>query len=121
MATYDGFDLGTGHVVHDPEPNAVMKSAYFGVTGLTSLDGGGRGRTFLVQAVWTAPDLASLVEYERVLLSYADGVGRVLVDNQGRVWPWVLFEGHYTPNPEGPYARDGGWCLSYRCVFTGLA
>lgn len=107
-------------VVHIPNPVAQQKDGYFGVTGMTSLFGGGRGRIFEVSGVLVGPDLPTVVGSEGVLLSYANGIARLFVDTQGRSWPNVIFEGEYHPSPEGPKNTDFGWCLPYRCILHGL-
>jgi hypothetical protein len=108
------------HVVHSPHPIALQKGGYFGVTGMTSLYGGGRGRTFEVTGVLVGPDLPTVIAAEGALLTYADGIARTFVDTQGRAWPNVIFEGEYQPSPEGPKPTDFGWCLPYRCILHGL-
>lgn len=108
------------HVVHVPHPIALQKDGFFGVTGMTSLFGGGRGRTFEVSGVLVGSDLPSVIEAEGVLLSYADGIARTFVDTQGRTWPNVIFQGEYQASAEGPKSTDFGWCLPYRCILHGL-
>ncbi len=108
------------HVVHVPHPVAVQKNEFLGVTGLTSLYGGGRGRTFEVTGVLVGSNLTVVIAAEGALLAYADGIARTFVDTQGRAWPNVIFEGEYQPSPEGPKITDFGWCLPYRCILHGL-
>jgi hypothetical protein len=120
--TFGGSSIfGTAcHVVHSPHPIALQKDGYFGVTGMTSLYGGGRGRTFEVTGVLVGTTLANVIAAEGILLSYADGIARTFVDTQGRAWPNVIFEGEYQPSPTGPKPTDFGWCLPYRCILRGL-
>jgi hypothetical protein len=108
------------HVVHVPHPVALQKDGFFGVTGMTALFGGGRGRTFDVTGVLVGSDLPSLIVAEGALLACADGIARTFVDTQGRAWPNVIFEGEYQPSPEGPKSTDFGWCLPYCCILHGL-
>ena len=115
------FLFGTAcHVVHIPHPVAHQKDGFFGVTGMTSLFGGGRGRTFEVAGVFVGPDLPTVIASEGALLAYADGIARTFVDTQGRTWPNVIFEGEYQPSSEGPKSTGSGWCLPYRCILHGL-
>jgi hypothetical protein len=107
-------------VVHLPHPAAVQKNEFLGMKGMTSLFGGGRGRTFEVIGVLVGPDLSTVIASEATLLTYADGIARTFVDTQGRAWPNVIFEGEYRPSPEGPKPTDFGWCLPYRCILHGL-
>jgi hypothetical protein len=108
------------HVVHTPHPVALQRDGFFGVTGMTSLFGGGRGRTFEVTGVLMGSNLPSLIVAEGALLACADGIARTFVDTQGRAWPSVIFEGEYQPSAEGPKPTDFGWCLPYRCILHGL-
>jgi hypothetical protein len=108
------------HVVHVPHPVAVQKNDFLGQTGLTSLYGGGRGRTFEVTGVLVGSNLTTVIAAEGFLLAYADGIARTFVDTQGRAWPNVIFEGDYQPSPDGPKSTDFGWCLPYRCILHGL-
>lgn len=115
------FIFGTAcHVVHVPHPVALQKDGFFGVTGMTSLFGGGRGRTFEIAGVLVGSDLPGVIAAEGSLLSYADGIARTLIDTQGRSWPNVIFEGEYQASPEGPKSTDFGWCLPYHCILRGL-
>ncbi len=108
------------HVVHMPHPVAHQKDGYFGVTGMTSLYGGGRGRAFEVTGVLVGASLLGVIAAEGALLACADGITRTFIDTQGRAWPNVIFEGEYYPSPGGPKSTDFGWCLPYRCVLHGL-
>ena len=84
--------------------------------------GGTRGRGFFVSGVLVGEDISVLTAAEAVLLSYDDGIGRVLVDTLGRVWPAVVFSGQYQPDPMGPrpLAGDVGWGLPYKATFFSL-
>jgi hypothetical protein len=120
--TFGGASIfGTAcHVVHMPHPVAHQKDEYFGVTGMTALYGGGRGRRFEVAGVLVGGDPLGVIAAEGALLAYADGIARTFLDTQGRAWPNVIFEGEYYPSPSGPKSTDFGWCLPYRCVLHGL-
>lgn len=122
-AMLDGVPIfGTAvRVVHLPEQRASDDRSYFGQDGVTRLDAGGRGRRFEVHGVFVGLGSADVIACENVLLSYADGVGRVFVDTQGRSWPNVIFEGVYAADPEGPKPTDSGWSLEYTCELTGLS
>ncbi len=115
------FLFGTAcHVVHSPHTVAQQKGSFFGVTGMTALYGGGRGRLFEIRGVLIGASLTAVIEAESSLLSYADGIARIFVDTQGRSWLNVIFEGEYTPSSDGPKSTDFGWCLPYRCILHGL-
>jgi hypothetical protein len=108
--------------VHSPLANAEQIDSFFGVTGVTRIDGGGRGRVFHVQGVFIGDDLPTVLAAEAVLLSYADGVVRVFTDTMSRSWDNTVFTGEYHPDPHGPKPlAGGGWSLSYRCTLRTLA
>jgi hypothetical protein len=121
--TYDGgFVLGTAcHVVHRPLPNGEQIDAVPGISGVFRTDLGGRGRMFEVSGLFVGPDIPTVTAQEALLLSYADGVTRTLVDTYGRAWSQVVFTGDYHPDPHGiTRLAGGGWCLHYRATFRGL-
>src|SRR5262245_18886205 len=97
------------HVVHIPHLVALQRDGFFGVTGMTSLFGGGRGRTFEVTGVLVGSNLPSLISAEGALLACADGIARTFVDTQDRAWPNVIVEGEYQHSAEGPKPTDFGW------------
>ncbi len=107
-------------IVHVPQANAQQIDSFMGVNGSVALFGGSRGRTFEITGVFVGASLIAVVAAESVLLSYADGIARTLVDPIGRSFPNVIFEGVYMPNAEGTKPTDFGYCLPYRCVFRGL-
>ncbi len=130
--TYGGapiFGLAV-RIDQQPTQSAQQVEAFFGVSGVLSLFGGTRGRTFIVSGVLYDVDLPSLNADEAVFLpgvsgSYADGVARVLFDTRGRTWQNVVYLGKFHPDPIGPrpgvWGGDLGWVLPYRAVFQGLS
>ena len=122
VATYGGSAVfgSAVRIRHLPNPAAVQVDGFFGLPGRVSLFGGSRGRVFEVRGLLVGGDTEVVMAAEYVLLSYADGIARVLVDTQGRAWPNVVFLGEYEPDAEGPKPTDWGWCLPYRCTFEGL-
>lgn len=120
IAFYDGYAL-FGSVVrckHVPNANAAQVASYFGIRGTQSIDGGGRGRAFLIDGLWLAEATAELRGFETVLESYADGVPRVLVDTFGKAWDDVVYRGEYQPGEL--HFLAGGYALPFKCVFHGL-
>ena len=107
-------------VVHLPERVVEQRTAVAGSSYVAALFGGGRGRRFEISGVLVGDSPQGVMESEALLLALADGIGRDLVDTQGRSWPNVLFEGVYRPDPAGPKETDWGWCLPYRCELQGL-
>ncbi|WP_337176953.1 hypothetical protein [Paludisphaera sp.] len=122
MVTYNGENIFGSAVQfqHVAKPRAQQTVAFFGVSGIQVLDGGGRGRIFLIRGVLTAPSLAALGAAEGRFHDYADGVARVLVDNRGRAWPNVVFKGELVPDARGAISTGSGWALPYRAAFHGL-
>ena len=108
------------HCRHIPNPAAVQLQGYFGVSGRAGLYGGSRGRRFEVEALLAPTSPAGCFSLEAWLLSYADEIARVYMDNQGRAWPNVIFLGEYEPDCEGPKWTDFGCVLPYRCVLEDL-
>lgn len=120
--TYDGANIfgaavGFQQLVH---PNAQQSNSFFGVSGTQTLFGGGRGRTFLIRGLLLGASIGDLNSAEAVIQSYADGIGRTLVDPRGRTWLNVIFRGEFTPDPRGPYPTANGWALPYKAIFHGL-
>jgi hypothetical protein len=108
-------------IVQIPNSNAQQVTSFFGVSGSLTLYGGGRGRLFLVAGVLTAASIPDLNATESLLLSYADGVARTLIDTRGRAWLNVIFRGEFRPDPRGARPTDQGWCLPYKLVLHGLS
>jgi hypothetical protein len=106
---------------HVPNATAQQIDAFFGVSGNLALFGGARGRVFLIAGTLHEFDIPTLNADEAIIMSFADGIARTLVDTRGRAWSNVIFKGEYTPDPGGPHPTGGGWCVSYHCVFQGLA
>jgi hypothetical protein len=122
MPTYDGVNCfgAAVHVQHIPNASAEQINSFFGVDGTVAVYGGSRGRVFHIEGVLFGGDLSELLAAEAFLLSYADGIGRVLVDDSGRVFGNVYYRGEYIPSPDGPKWTDQGVCLPYHAVFYGL-
>ena len=101
-------------------PLATQVESFFGVPGTLSKFGGTRGLTIMLEGVLFDSDLASLNADEQNLLSFADGVARTFVDQRGRTFTNVLFNGEYTPRADGPHPTNFGWCLAYSMTLRGL-
>jgi hypothetical protein len=130
--TYGGMPIfgAAVRIQQIPRPAAQQLGAFFGVPGLLSVFGGGRGRIFQIEGVLYDVDLPSLNSDEDVFTpgvagSVADGIARPLFDTRGRTWANVVYLGEYQPDPLGPlpgvWGGGGGWVLKYRAVFHGLS
>jgi hypothetical protein len=122
IESFGGVDIfgAAVHIQHIPRANAQQVDSFFGVDGNVTLFGGTRGRIFEITGVLVGANMPALLASEALLLSYADGIARTLVDPIGRTFPNVYFRGEYVPSPEGPKCTDQGVCLPYRAVFYGL-
>jgi hypothetical protein len=120
--SFGGVDIfgAAVHIQHVPRAGAQQTASFFGQDGTLMNWGGTRGRVFEVNGVLLGADIPSLLAAESLLLSYGDGVARILIDPIGRQFPNVYFAGEYVPSPEGPKWTDQGVCLPYRAVFYGL-
>jgi hypothetical protein len=118
-ATYGGFGLAAFKVSHVPQATAQQVSAFFGVSGTQSIFGGARGRTFMVEGVIQAANVAAVRALEASLLTYADGIPRDLVDTAGATWSNVVFRGEFQRQGDMGYVI-GGYGQPYRAVFYGL-
>lgn len=122
IASYGGLSLGVAvSVRHAANPVAMRPSSFFGVHGIDVVFGGSRGRTFDVRGLLLGSYPGDLRAAVATLLSFADGVPRVLIDSDGVAWPDVVFtgrmeEGRRVFNPNGL----GGMALEYRARFLGL-
>lgn len=117
------------HVQMVQRPTAQQVAEFFGMNGVFQLNGGTRGRAFMIRGHlcgFTIGDL-NLAESVWDTASFgniADGVARVLVTPRGLVYPNVVYRGEYAPDPEGPhpgaFPGGGGWVLRYQLVLHGL-
>lgn len=127
MAYYDGANIFGVAVVATPVRNADASqvNAFFGASGTQTLFGGSRGWTIMVTGSFVGSSWEDVIAVEGIFLSYADGIARTFVDNMGRTFPQVVFNGDYQPAPEGvrPATVGGvpGYALRYRAVFRSLS
>jgi hypothetical protein len=94
MITYGGVAIFgyASRLVPQTNESASQKNEFFGVKGVQSLYGGGRGRTFVVRFVLVDNhgDLASQIA---TIENYDDGIGRTLAETVlGRSWDHVIFK-----------------------------
>lgn len=126
MAAYDGGNIFgfCKSCKHLPNPSVAQVNEFFGVNGTHSLFGGTRGRIFQITGCFVGSNRGECLDAEAVLLSYIDGIPRTLVDNFGRSYPNVVFDGEYDPDEAGPRPSVLGgtpcWTLGYKCQFRGL-
>src|SRR3954453_12784535 len=78
-------------------PRESQINAFFGLSGLETLDGGLRGRLTHVTGLLFGSTPYGLASAEASFRSFNDGMARVLVDNFGTAWQNVrldLFQPH---------------------------
>jgi hypothetical protein len=104
-----------------PAPSDAQEFSYFGVTGLSRLWGGGRGRRFTVRGVLTGATPADVAAARDLLLSYDDGIARTLYDSVEDVsWPAVVFTGGFRWSASYGANSGFGWARAYEAEFLGL-
>jgi hypothetical protein len=124
-ASYNG-DLIFGQSVviqMRQNPAEQQLAAFFGLTGVFSLYGGGRGRVFLCKGTLIDTDPSGLSSQVGNILSYDDGIGRVLVDTWGNSWPAVVFRQFEPTGPILWVPNDTGGApgasVEYGMIFEG--
>lgn len=121
MASFGGVNIfGTAvSMVTSDNPRERQLNAYFGLSGLESLDGGLRGRVTLVNGLLHGDSPELLASAELVFRAFNDGRAYFLVDTLGVAWPNVRLDafqplGRVRSSPAGVYFR------SYQARFLHL-
>lgn len=117
MPSYDGYNI-FGRAVRmatSVMAPATQRNNFFGLNNTENLAGGFRGRVTTVQGLLYGATSTDLSDQEVVFGSYADGLGRDLVDMYGRTWNDVVLDSF---EPTGKPMQDGsGWYRTYRATF----
>ena len=100
-------------------PRENQLNAFFGLSGLESLDGGLRGRVTNVSGLIYATPSASLASLELLFRSYNDGIARPLTDTLGTTWMNVRLES-FTPIGRVRQSPYGFLFRSYQARFLHL-
>lgn len=100
-------------------PREKQLNAYFGLSGLETLDGGFRGRVTHATGLLFGVSPASLASSEALFRSFNDGIARPLVDTLGVAWPSVRLESF---QPQGRIRRSpvGMMFRTYKARFLHL-
>jgi hypothetical protein len=100
-------------------PRENQLNAFFGLSGLESLDGGLRGRVTHVTGLLYGTSAPLLASAEALFRSFNDGSARTLVDTLGATWPNVRLESF---QPQGRVRRSpaGVMFRSYQARFLHL-
>src|SRR4051794_16872790 len=94
MASFGGASIFGSAVsmTTSDNPREKQLNAYFGLSGLESLDGGSRGRVTEVTGLLYGDSPAQLAGAEAVFRSFNDGTTRTLVDTLAIGWNSVRLE-----------------------------
>ena len=107
----------TSHTDHRPRERQT--NAFFGLSGLETLDGGARGLQTTVTGVLSGNGPSGLALAEGQLFSLKDGTARILTDTLGRIWFNVLLDS-VRPTSPAKQSPSGVWFRSYEATFTHL-
>jgi hypothetical protein len=121
MASFGGTNIfGTAvSMATADNPRERQLNAYFGLSGLESLDGGLRGRYTQATGLLYGDSASALATAEGLFRSFNDGIARPLVDTLGVTWPSVCLvsfqpQGRIRQSPAGTLFR------SYKARFLHL-
>jgi hypothetical protein len=121
MPSFGGtFIFGTAvSMVTSDNPRETQLNAFFGLSGLESLDGGLRGRVTQATGLLYGTSAALLANAEGLFRSFNDGIARTLVDTLGVAWPNVRLDSF---QPQGRVRQSPGGVLfrSYQARFLHL-
>jgi len=121
MASFGGTNIfGTAvSMVTADNPREKQLNAYFGLSGLESLDGGLRGRFTQVTGLLYGVSPVGLASAESLFRSFNDGVARALVDTLGITWTSVRLDFF---QPQGRVRRSPSGMLfrAYKARFLHL-
>lgn len=121
MASFGGLNLfGTAvSMVTSDNPRETQLNAYFGLSGLESLDGGLRGRFTHVTGLLYGSSSFALAAAESLFRSYNDGVTRPLIDTLGVTWQSVRLDS-FQPQGRVRQSPSGVLFRSYTARFLHL-
>ena len=100
-------------------PRENQLNAFFGLSGLESLDGGSRGRVTHVGGLLFGFSPSSLASAEALFRSFNDGVARPLMDTLGMTWPNVRLQ-MFQPQGRVRQSPGGLFFRSYKARFLHL-
>lgn len=97
---------------------AKQINAFFGLSGLETLDGGARGYTTHVAGYIAGSGPSGLTAAQAAFRVLNDGLARTLIDTTGTVWPGVVLQsflphGRIGQSPQGDYFQAYEAILSH--------
>ena len=121
MALFGGVNIfGTAvSMATADNPREKQINAYFGLSGLESLDGGLRGRVTNVTGLLYGESPLLLAGVEAHFRSFNDGQARILVDTLGTPWPNVRLES-FQPQGRVRQSPSGVLFRTYQARFLHL-
>ena len=121
MASFGGTSIfGTAvSMVTADNPREKQLNAYFGLSGLESLDGGLRGRMTQASGLLYGGSPVSLATSESLFRSFNDGVARVLIDTLGVSWTSVRLD-YFQPQGRVRRSPSGLLFRAYKARFLHL-
>ncbi len=121
MPSYGGTNIfGTAvSMATTDNPRERQINAFFGLSGLESLDGGLRGRNTLATGLLYGGSSVELATVESLFRSFNDGVARPLIDTLGVAWLGVCLVSF---QPQGRIRQSPGGVLfrAYKARFLHL-
>jgi hypothetical protein len=106
-------------IVTADNPREKQINAYFGLSGLESLDGGLRGRVTHITGLLYGNSALLLAAVEGQFRSFNDGIARTLVDTLGTSWPNVRLES-FQPQGRVRQSPSGVLFRAYQARFLHL-
>ncbi len=117
-ATYGGvFLFGTNPKMKTVnEPRSIQKNEFFGLDGVETLDGGGRGFKTIATGWFIASDAPTYRSLWSTAHSYVDNIARVVVDTSGESWASVRLV-RVSPTTVLHRTASGGYMRGYEMEF----
>lgn len=121
MATFGGASIfgAAVHMKTQDAQRAVQHNAFFGLSGLESLDGGLRGRVTSVSGLIYGNSPSNCASNVETFRSYNDGLYYNLVDTSGTTWANVRLL-DFDPEENGFPHTQLGYVRRYRAAFFHL-
>ena len=122
MATFNGIPIfgSAVEMLTVENPREEQLNAFFGLSGLESLDGGGRGGVTQVKGILGGLGAAGLGGAWSLFANFQDGQSYTLVDTLGTAWPDVKLR-TFRPTSRIRTTDAGFMFRSYEAEFFHLS